>query len=356
MPPRWGWAASARISRGGKIEKSLPQHRESKERNIRGGWDRNKALALLGLGWPAAEVLRHLHPAPNKATLSRWINRWLVEGWLIQDENATKVHGRLKIYRASETLAKKQAKNRNRNIGSGGGATYPPPYVAPKTEKTTLPLTVQNPSDLPFEVLASGVYHRPHKGEVVIRLSERPKADPFGWEKRIISTHQTPSGESRGVMLDLGGGWKAHYNEGPTRQALTIIPPYTELVRGDYLEDYLSARDIELWRCWRALRFQLRLSGELPEELTPKHIGCPLGDPDFIQEPAQTIETPEGPLWKDRSPHGVVPGTHELEGGPKVMLGLAAIPSRLDNIENQLNRLVGGPAPEVAPPDWRLYG
>ena len=145
---------------------------------------------------PAAAVAKRL--GVNKATVSKWIRRWLDEGKIIQDPNAIEISSWITGGRPPKIYVAKYHGNK--------GSTPLETNMATKVSAVITSTDAVEPS-----MILDGNYARPHSGAWICRGVNKPKTDLS--ESRLCVKDNTIN-QVRNIRLDYTDGWRLNYKEG----------------------------------------------------------------------------------------------------------------------------------------------
>tara|TARA_Y100000310_G_scaffold329572_1_gene399702 strand:- start:3508 stop:4605 length:1098 start_codon:yes stop_codon:yes gene_type:complete len=269
---------------------------------------------------PATVVCQQL--GLNKGTLSKWIRRWREEGRIVEINDTLTISSWITGGRPPKLYAYRYQGNKD-------------PEPLKTIEKQRPPKIAPTVSEVDPTELRRGERGRPHAGGWVARMRRRPLRDPSGAEEMLLGVGE--HNNVRTIRLDCGGGWNATYREGPKKCSLTITQPSRKMPQLTLLEDYTTKhRPRTAQQVWIWLQRAFGFEEVLLEENDRIEVGIPIEDEGLAREAGQRITTPDGDMWVDRSEPAVVPGTVEVEGDAPVMLGLAAMPNLLGNLNTEL--------------------
>ena len=276
----------------------------------------SKALSLLvgPPAIPASAVAEKL--GVNKATVSKWIRRWIEDGTIIRDPNAIEISNWISGGRPPKIYILK--------YGGNKGSTPSATKVATKVPEVIKSVDSVEPSEI-----LDGKYARPHSGAWICRNLNKPKID---LAESKICVKDTTSNQVRNIRLDYKDGWRVNYKEGPRKRSIVIYPPNKEMSSLTTLDDFIIDREKKMMNIWNDIVRTFGFDYKFLDEMVPMEIGVPVSDEGLSREAGQKIQTVDGAMWVDRSEEAVVPGAVELEGDAPVMRGLAQMPNLLNDI------------------------
>jgi hypothetical protein len=269
---------------------------------------------------PAAAVAKRL--GVNKATVSKWIRRWLDEGKIIQDPNAIEISSWITGGRPPKIYMAKYRGNK--------GSTPLETNMATKAPAVITSTDAVEPS-----MILDGNYARPHSGAWICRGVNKPKTDLS--ESRLCVKDNTIN-QVRNIRLDYTDGWRVNYKEGPRKRSVIIYPPSKEMTTLTTLDDFIVDREKKMMNIWNDIVRTFGFDYKFLDQMVPMEIGVPVSDEGLSREAGQRIKTIDGDMWVDRSEEAVVPGAVELEGDAPVMRGLAKMPDLLHEIILELGK------------------
>ena len=269
---------------------------------------------------PAAAVAKKL--GVNKATVSKWIRRWLDEGKIIHDPNAIEISSWITGGRPPKIYVAKYHGNK----GSRPLET---------NMATKVPTVITSTDSVEPSVILDGNYARPHSGAWICRGVNKPKTDLS--ESRLC-VKDTTINQVRNIRLDYTDGWRVNYKEGPRKRSVIIYPPSKEMTTLTTLDDFIEDREKKMMNIWNDIVRSFGFDYKFLDQMVPMEIGVPVSDEGLSREAGQRIKTVDGDMWVDRSEEAVVPGAVELEGDAPVMRGLAKMPDLLHEIILELGK------------------
>tara|TARA_Y100000593_G_scaffold36553_1_gene71050 strand:+ start:12484 stop:13473 length:990 start_codon:yes stop_codon:yes gene_type:complete len=269
---------------------------------------------------PAAAVAKRL--GVNKATVSKWIRRWLDEGKIIQDPNAIEISSWITGGRPPKIYVAKYHGNK--------GSTPLETNMA-----TKVPAVITSTDAVEPSMILDGNYARPHSGAWICRGVNKPKTDLS--ESRLCVKDNTIN-QVRNIRLDYTDGWRVNYKEGPRKRSVIIYPPSKEMTTLTTLDDFIVDREKKMMNIWNDIVRSFGFDYKFLDQMVPMEIGVPVSDEGLSREAGQRIKTVDGDMWVDRSEEAVVPGAVELEGDAPVMRGLAKMPDLLHEIILELGK------------------
>jgi hypothetical protein len=269
---------------------------------------------------PAAAVAKKL--GVNKATVSKWIRRWLDEGKIIRDPNAIEISSWITGGRPPKIYILKYA-------GNKGGRRLETNMA------TKVPDVITSTDAVEPSAILGGNYARPHSGAWICKGLNKPKTD---LSESKLCIKDTTINQVRNIRLDYTDGWRIHYKEGPRKRSVIIYPPSKEMTTLTTLDDFIEDREKKMMNIWADLVRSFGFDYKFLDQMVPMEIGVPLSDEGLTREAGKKISTVDGNMWVDRSEDAIVPGAVELEGDAPVMRGLAKMPDLLHEIIIELGK------------------
>ncbi len=269
---------------------------------------------------PAAAVAKKL--GVNKATVSKWIRRWLDEGKIIRDPNAVEISNWITGGRPPKIYVAKYHGNK----GSRPLET---------NMATKAPAVITSTDSVEPSVILDGNYARPHSGAWICKGLNKPKTE---LSESKLCVRDTTVNQVRNIRLDYTDGWRVNYKEGPRKRSIIIYPPSKEMTTLTTLDDFIEDREKKMMNIWNNIVRTFGFDYKFLDQMVPMEIGVPVSDEGLSREAGQRIKTIDGDMWVDRSEEAVIPGAVELEGDAPVMRGLAKMPDLLHEIILELGK------------------